>query len=143
MSFVLFDIILQKCFPSILVPNNQLFCFKGFDLIMLQLVLEKLICQRFEAKTSLLPAARFLIESVQRYPCEPCQICRQVLILTSSLQYWFPFYSTFLFYIIFVFIPPCNPFGVNTTAYVSIHALMFLSLTLKYPLLFPRMNHIH
>ncbi|XP_023333842.1 uncharacterized protein LOC111705500 [Eurytemora carolleeae] len=34
---------------------------------------------RFEAKTSLLPAAKFLIESVQRYPCEPCQICRQVL----------------------------------------------------------------
>jgi len=34
---------------------------------------------RFEVKPSLLPAAKFLIESVQRYPNEKCQICRQVL----------------------------------------------------------------
>jgi len=34
---------------------------------------------RFVAKPSLLPAAKFLIESVQRYPTEKCQICRQVL----------------------------------------------------------------
>jgi len=34
---------------------------------------------RFEPKPSLLPAVKFLIESVQRYPTEPCQICKQRL----------------------------------------------------------------
>eukprot|EP00088_Acartia_fossae_P015668 TRINITY_DN18621_c0_g1_i1.p1 TRINITY_DN18621_c0_g1~~TRINITY_DN18621_c0_g1_i1.p1 ORF type:complete len:331 (-),score=-0.05 TRINITY_DN18621_c0_g1_i1:241-1233(-) len=34
---------------------------------------------KFEVKPSVLPSARFLIESVQRYPTERCQICKQVL----------------------------------------------------------------
>jgi len=35
---------------------------------------------KFEPKPSLLPACKFLIQSVQRYPEERCQICRQVLL---------------------------------------------------------------
>jgi len=35
---------------------------------------------KFEPKPSLLTAASFLIESVQRYPMERCQICKQVLL---------------------------------------------------------------
>eukprot|EP00088_Acartia_fossae_P041648 TRINITY_DN43565_c0_g1_i1.p1 TRINITY_DN43565_c0_g1~~TRINITY_DN43565_c0_g1_i1.p1 ORF type:complete len:331 (-),score=38.57 TRINITY_DN43565_c0_g1_i1:165-1157(-) len=34
---------------------------------------------KFEVKPSLLPAVRFLIENVQRYPEEKCQICKQIL----------------------------------------------------------------
>merc|ERR1712059_44862 len=34
---------------------------------------------KFEPKPSLEPAVQFLIESVQRYPVEPCQVCRQRL----------------------------------------------------------------
>ena len=36
-----------------------------------------IILFRFIEAPSLLPAARFLIESVQRYPEEKCQICKQ------------------------------------------------------------------
>jgi len=34
---------------------------------------------KFQPTPSLLPAAKFLIESVHRYPTEKCQICKQVL----------------------------------------------------------------
>lgn len=41
---------------------------------------------KFIVKTSLLPSARFLIENVQRYPDEKCQICKQVLFPADPSQ---------------------------------------------------------
>ena len=121
MSYVYFDIKPQKKFAR---TKNSAFSLIGlwFDYVLAYS--RKVDWSRFEAKTSLLPAAKFLIESVQRYPCEPCQICRQVLILTSSLQYRIPFLSIYLLYQILVFIPSFKLFffHIITTASIIPHS---------------------